>query len=514
LERSNESAPSPREKRSTGRLGAALAAGALVLAGCGSTVEYSGSVPAEALGLPAASADPQNNGMYGPGQDGPSRQTPGGAGGVSPSQVRNPAQQGSDGRTGGVGANLGPGVTDTTIRVGFSIQQNNATVSSIASTYNVQLPDSRGAYKALVAYFNAHGGVAGRKLLPVYHSYDPTSGNADQIGQATCAAFTDDTSVFAALDTPFGSNAYNTCMQQHGRLMLQTGLPFGSEPTWRKYPNQVAADGLPLDQGGALLARHLVGTGFLSRSTKVGAIVRSNADLTHAFQHGFVPALASYGLSVAQTQLIQDPQDSSQISGYTADISSAVLKFQSSGVDRVVFFDVGSYAALVFTQTADKQQYHPRYGFSSMNTVVALTGSGTTAPSDQLVGSEGVSWVPYSDGLATTLTPNGRLCLAILRAASIAPSDAATQASYLQTCQTFFLFKAAADAAGQNLNRDTFIRALEGLGSAFVGTTTWKGVTRFVTNDHSGVSVYRPFAFNQGCKCFVASGDIRAVGTA
>jgi hypothetical protein len=493
----------------------AIVVGVALMTACGSTVQYAGSARGGGLG-----DAPGNQGLQDPGLAGP--QSPGGRP-LSPGAVGGTQGPVTSGQTPGgrgttptapSGLSLGPGVTAKTIRVGFSIQENNATVNSLAATYNVQLPDTRGAYEALVAYLNAHGGVAGRKLQPVYHSYDPTSGNADQLGEETCAAFTQDASVFAALDTPSGSNTYRSCMQKRGRLMLQAGLYFGSQPSWQQYPNQVAADGLPLDQGGTLLARHLVGTGFLSRSTKIGALVRSSADLKHAYQQGFVKTLATLGLNVAQAQFIQDPQDASQIGGYTSEISSAVLKFQSSGVDRVVFFDVGSYSALVFAQTADKQQYHPRYGFSSMNSITALTGSSTTAPKGQLVGAQGVSWIPQADGLPAGLTPNARLCLAILKKAGITPADSGTEGAYLQTCQTIFLFRAAADAAGANLNRDTFIRAAEGLGSAFQGTNTWDGLSRFGADDHSGVSVFRPFAYDESCSCFRVTGPVRSVESA
>jgi ABC-type branched-subunit amino acid transport system substrate-binding protein len=496
----------------------ALAVGAIALTACGSTVQTSGSVAGVNVGQPSENFNLGSAPSAGPGQSGLTAPT-----NTSGSTVKvgQPAPATTTGQVivGGTPTTaattaLGPGVDATSIHVGFTIQQNDSTVSSIASAYNVQLADNRGAYAALVNYFNAHGGVAGRKLVPVYYNYDPTSGNADQIGQAACSAFTEDSSVFAGIDTVNGSNAFNSCMQQRGRLMLQYGVYFGAEPTWQKYPNEVAADGLPLDDAGKLLADHLVGTGFLSKSTRVGVIVRSSYDMTRAYKNGFLPALSKVGLSVAQTQYVRDAQDDSDLSGYTADISSAVLKFRSSGVDRVVFFDLGSYAALVFSQNAQQQQYHPLYGFSTLNTIEGLEGSGSAAPQQQMVGSQGVSWEMNADGLTHTRTRSGKLCDAILKSGGITASDPGTEASYLKTCQTFFLFKAAADAAGRNLNRDTFIRAVEGLGSTFDSTNTWNGTTRFDANHHWGVSVYRPFVYSQKRSCFAVSGAVQPVGSA
>ena len=493
------------------RLGPALLVAALTTA-CGSTVQMTSRT---GYGDLTASSPGAAGSVLGPGQSSPDGSSPAGVpagSGASGAPVAGGADVVPPGSDGASLGRLGPGVSAKTITIGLTVQQNSAAVSSIASTYNVQLADNAGAYAALVAWVNKHGGVGGRTLKPVWFSYDPTSGNGDQLGQAACSRFTEDSQVFAALDTFNGSSTFNQCMQQRGRLMLQYGLYFGTRASWQRYSNEVSAEGLPLDDAGRLLADHLSSTGFLSRTTKVGAIVRGSADLKAAYEQGFVPALARHGLKVEQAQVVRDAQDSSELAGYTTDISSAVLKFQSLGIDRVVFFDSGSYAALVFSQTADKQQYHPRYGFTSLNSVVALSGSGSAAPQDQMVGAQGISWETNADGLQTTRTTSATLCLSILRAAGITPSDAGTEASYLKTCQTFFLFRAAAEKAGPELTRDSFLAAVEGLGSSFVGTNTWGGATRFGPDDHSGASVFRPFAYDPGCSCFAVSGPARPVG--
>jgi hypothetical protein len=497
---------------STRRVGALLV-GLFVLTACGSTVQYSGSIASNDLGLPSGQSTPgaSNELETGPGSSG--QQTMPTAARVVQAMPSSAAGQvDAAGRPVTVAATaLGPGVSATSIRVGFTIQQNSAAVSSIASTYKVQLPDNRAADAALVNYVNAHGGVAGRKLLPTYFSYDPSSGNADTIGQAACASFTQDKQVFAALDAFVPNNTFNSCMQKAGRLMLEYGLWFGSSSSWARYRNEVAADGLPFDQSATLLAEHLASTGFLSSSTKLGVLVRSSADLTEAYSRGFVPALTRLGLKVDQTVYMRDAQAESDISGYTSDISSAVLKFASNGINRVVFFDTGSYSALVFSQTAQQQRYHPLYGLTSLNGIVTFDGNSSYA--SQMTGAQGISWETNADGMTKTPTHSAQRCLAILKAASIDTSNTTTDASYLETCQTFFLFKAAGDAAGATLNRGTFLNAVENLGSTFESTNTWGGATRFDAQHHSGVAMYRPFVYDQSCSCFVVSGPARPVGS-
>ena len=487
--------------------------GMALLTACGSTVTTAGTTATDATGLslanPTATA-PGQTGTPDPAATSATTTIDPGTTAPQDSSTDTPTGTSTNPATGTTAMHLGPGVDAKTIRIGMTVQDNNATVSSLAQTYNITLADNRGAYDALVHYFNTHGGIAGRTLTPVYYTYDPTGGTVDQIGQAACAAFTDDRNVFAAIDA-ISVDSFNTCMQRHGRVMLPYGLYFGAKSAWQRYPNVVAADGLPFDDGGRILAEHLSAAKFLTKATKLGAIVRSSADLTDAYQKGFVPALAKAGLKVAQTQYIRDLQGSADISGYTADISSAVLKFRSSGVDRVVFFDTGSYAATVFSQNAEQQQYRPKYGFMSINSIVSLQGSSSTAPRAQMVGAQGVSWETNADGLSTTKTKPAQKCLSILKDAGIVPSDTGTEASYLKTCQTFFLFKAAADVAGANLTRDTFIAAAEGLGSSFVSTNSWNGLTQLGINHHAGVSVFRPFAYKDQCSCFQVSGPTQSV---
>ena len=492
---------------------AGLLLGAAALTACGTTVrssvttgstqsgagDVSGIAPANANGAVPAGVTPVDSGTakvtsdHSPGAHG----VPSFDGGVSSAGA--PAA-----------VTLGPGVRADSVAIGLTIQSNNATVSSIAAAYNVQLPDTRAAYDALVSYINNHGGVGARKLRPIYYTYDSSASTADQIGQAACAHFTEDTSVFAALDA-ISVDSFNSCMQKRGRVMLPYGLYFGGEATWKRYPNVVAADGLPFNSAGKTLGDYLVRSGFLSKSTRVGAIVRSSADLAESYQKGFVPILARAGLKVTEAHYVRDPQAASDISGYTADISSAVLKFRSSGVDRVVFFDTGSYAALVFSQNAEQQGYRPHYGFMSLNSIVALQGSGSAAPRAQMTGAQGVSWEMNADGLATSRTRSGQQCDAIMKAAGIAATDAGTEASYLKTCQTFFLFKAAADLAGRSLNRDSFLASVDGFGSSFLATNTWNGLTQLSFGHHGGVSVYRPFAYREGCSCFAVSGAVQPV---
>src|SRR5204862_3341269 len=51
----------------------------------------------------------------------------------------------------------------------------------------------------VVEWINAHGGMAGHRVVPVFHASDPLNGTFDAEGQATCDDLVDDQHVFAVV---------------------------------------------------------------------------------------------------------------------------------------------------------------------------------------------------------------------------------------------------------------------------------------------------------------------------
>ena len=86
----------------------------------------------------------------------------------------------------------GSGVTAKTIKVGITYPD----VAAIKNLINVDPGNYPDAYNALIDQINAHGGLGGRKIVPVYAPVDPL-GTA---GAATaCTQLTEDDKVFVAI---------------------------------------------------------------------------------------------------------------------------------------------------------------------------------------------------------------------------------------------------------------------------------------------------------------------------
>lgn len=200
------------------RLLVAVPALALACAACGTTVQMPGRT---ALGGPAAAA---GDGLSVPAAlpaDGPSvelstasgsaglpagapalgaRSAADPAGSVTAAATGGPARGGAPGAATAPGRPLahGPGVTARTIAVGFPYAPNADQAQAALGNTAVTQGDPKRVVEALVAEINRTGGVAGRKLVAVFHELDAQSSEtAAQREQGLCSTYTEDHKVLA-----------------------------------------------------------------------------------------------------------------------------------------------------------------------------------------------------------------------------------------------------------------------------------------------------------------------------
>src|SRR5207249_2748204 len=106
---------------------------------------------------------------------------------------------------------------------------------------------------------------------------------------------------------------------------------------------------------------------------------------------GFLPALAKLGITPAQVAYAPTPQTYNDLGGSSAAISNDVLKFQALGIDHVIIEDGsagiwgGTGLTISWMNTAQSQDYTPRYGLNSWNSM-----GNQLVPPSQWKGSLGV----------------------------------------------------------------------------------------------------------------------------
>jgi ABC-type branched-subunit amino acid transport system substrate-binding protein len=114
---------------------------------------------------------------------------------------------------------LGQGVTATTVKVGVMMIDYKC-VEQFVDTVE---PDQQATFQIFIDDLNAKGGVAGRKIVPVYKSYCPIDNSTEL---AACTSLTDDNQVFAAIGTFYdpSGNAQLCFSKQHHTVVIADSL--------------------------------------------------------------------------------------------------------------------------------------------------------------------------------------------------------------------------------------------------------------------------------------------------
>src|SRR5450755_1066926 len=110
---------------------------------------------------------------------------------------------------------LGTGVTATTIKVGISLVD----FSCIKQFVTALRENQDKIYGDFIKDVNDNGGIAGRKIVPVYHSFCPI-GSAAAV--SLCTKFTEDDKVFAVLGNfvDFSGDAQTCLAKQHNTILM------------------------------------------------------------------------------------------------------------------------------------------------------------------------------------------------------------------------------------------------------------------------------------------------------
>ncbi len=236
------------------------------------------------------------------------------------------------GATGGSGATgslapisktLGTGVTDTTIRIGVALVDFKCIEPYIQTTR----VDEYKVYDAFIDDINAHGGVAGRRIVPVYHTFCPI---VPAPALALCTQFTEDDHVFAVLGdfVDLTGQAQPCIAKQHKTVLITIDLtqaiidsaPPGMILTFDK--NQERIVSVTLD----LLARTHTLDG-----KKVAVL--GEATTQQSVKSLLVPGLKKMGVDLGTTAILTI--SGADTTAASAQLQSFVEKWKTEGVDTV-----------------------------------------------------------------------------------------------------------------------------------------------------------------------------------
>lgn len=395
------------------------------------------------------------------------------------------------------------GITATEIKIGVTfLGTGNGNATDLPDPkVNTYAPQ----YQAFVDDINASGGVAGRKLVLVWHRYQADSASPDSENQAECSDFTQDRPVFIATDA--ADSILRQCFGSLGIPQVASQLGVVPQSVYDSDPYLVSTPNLTSTRLAQTEVEALVANNFFSANAKLGVLTFDSPADTEAIDKGLTPALAKHGLTATETLQISIPKKQSDISKILAQIDSAVLKFRDKGIDHVIFLDGPSPAFMI---AAEKQQYRPHYAVSTNDWPAYLTDNGVAEA--QLRNVVAVGWAPaqdvtdYKDALTS---PARHHCLDVLAKRDIAPKSQDDEAEMLFYCDQFRLIKLVLDTAAAPLNGDTFMRAMDDIGTSFQPASSWSA--KYAADHRYGAASVRYIRWDGGCSCFAYVGDEIAV---
>ena len=392
----------------------------------------------------------------------------------------------------------GPSVQDRApVRVGVLYLQGADQVAGTLGISGLATGDAMAQARAVVAYLNARGGLAGHPIDLRDGGMSASSALSDQDGTyaQACASLSEDQKVRYVVSYVNLTGSRLACYAKHGVTVLDDQSAV-IDSAGSRYATTFAGPG-ELAPGRATieLVVDLWRRGWLTAMSKVGTLVPDNPDGIEVETRFLVPALARHGLRPAASARAGKGTS-------TANQSGTVVKFRSAGVDRVIPM---LQSPLFLMEAAESQGYHPAYAMNSGFGPGALLES--AAPPAQLKNAAGIGWSKYLDigsgHRPGPVSSNETLCFTLMAKAGQQSSEATTQAFQVALCNVLMFLKSATDWYGVT---PSVLDAVRSSGLPFGPADAY--AIRMHPGRADGVAAYRDLAYRDGCGCFeYVSGD-------
>ena len=417
---------------------------------------------------------------------------------------------------GGGAAVQGIGVTATTVSIGI-VYTENADASNKAFGLDLASGDEKANAQAIIDDINAHGGVAGRKLVPVFHAYDATSSDTDASqDQAACADLTEDHKVFAVAASGL-TETWDACMKKAGVLnVVGSTLTESDRVYFNNQPQYFNANAPTRDRVESALVPSLVRQKYFSGwdttraapgSAKpvVGVIGYNDPTWERPLNSVLLPKLKAAGYPVQPDNIarITVPKSQAEQGPAIAEVQNTVLKFRQNGVTHLIFIDTGGGLTWVFSEGAKNQNYYPRYGVTSGSGLQGLYDAGEFTDKE-LTGAMGPGWDPsidlpsaQGDTYANAAT---KRCLAVLKERTGQQYATTNEAGIaLGQCDEITLIAEAIRRAGSVISLATARAAIEKLGGSLQLAS--RPAYFFGPDRHDGPELSWDMYWDTPCKC-------------
>ncbi|HVU74446.1 MAG TPA: hypothetical protein VHE83_15880 [Mycobacteriales bacterium] len=367
--------------------------------------------------------------------------------------------------------------------------------------------DEKTEIQTAVDYVNAHGGLDGHPIQPVWAAIQLTSPQPYSTEEASiCSTWTQDNHVVMGIFVGAAiENTLATCLNNAGVAFMSGGGYLRDKTDYQNLPNVVAPIEVSTEVWESALLNYLLESGWLTSKDKVGVLVPFNeAAGPRTFNNVIVPTLKAKGIAVTSYE-VDYASSTPGLSDEESQVSQAELHARADGVTKVLFLKGGT--AGLFMKDADAQGYVPKYAVSSVDSPEGLIG----APARQLAGSVGIGWQPGFDVPTYGKTdydsnPTRRLCKTTIEKPSGQETGELSESAAILQCDAVLALQAAVDKAhAATITGATVIQGFNELGSSYTDAFTLPSTT-FGPTRHAGDATFRPLAWSTACTCYAYSG--------
>jgi hypothetical protein len=369
------------------------------------------------------------------------------------------------------------------------------------------------AYQALVKEYNALGGLAGRKIVPVYGETDTATNDWNTQFQAACQNLTQDHHVQAVLGYVFVFlDSFEQCLSSHRVSHLYGGYQPGDVQAQRDFPSIVSVAHPTVNGVSETVLTGATATGLLTRTSKLGIVYDGCAHGDRAFTASTEPYLKQHGIHY-EAVYMECAGGAGDIGSAAAALKSAQLQFAAHGVDRV--FIPNGIELLLFMENAESQAYRPQY--LNPGGGAALEAQGSAVPKAQMMNLHGFGWMPGIDVTQAhqpyAHTQQQAACLAKLKHQGLVPAAYNDFMFAYVTCDSLDLYARALAITGGRTEAREVQQALLRVMPSFHGAATYGGEFGVSPQQRGGPERYREIGWTDSCSCFTYRGPVRTVPT-
>jgi hypothetical protein len=384
------------------------------------------------------------------------------------------------------------GVTPTSLTLG--IAAGDPASAAVVGAQPQDIFSAADFKRAWAAGFVGHEQIAGRRVHLAYGIYQVTD-QSDPVRQ--CKKLTEDDRAFAVLADQFVNGGAGCVAVQHQRPLL---ADFTDDRSLYTQGRGLTFSVLPsLETTAARFVQTLARSGAL-KGHRVGVLGSALGGLKDPTQKILIPELRKLGVTPVATYYL-----SGDLGVIGSQIPVAVDAFRQARVDLVLTAAAGPDISQ-FANRAQEVRYRPHYALNDMGAASVFGNLYPPAMQDATVET-----ALRENEAKTGVAPSAveRRCEANYEQVGgrpLAPGSTKWDA-LMRQCGLGLLFVQAAQAAGRDLTTQSFVAAMQRVGSIDLPGV---GPVSFGPGKVEGADQLRTATFQSGCPCFVPTSGFAA----